>query len=277
MRMNLPAALATTFAIVSAPALAADAVETEVPFTWSGAYVGISAGIASTTGDAFLTDVQGDLLRLDVSNGLFPRHAETRDNELTIGVQAGYDVQVGSFVFGGRLGVDFQPGDGAETRASEIDPNCDPVPGVGAAVFCNVLVDSQYMTERKVTGTAELRGGIAVGRAMIFGTAGVALAQIENTFALQITPTDPDPATFRGVFEYDNTFSSDETLWGVTVGAGVEYAVTDAVSFSADYRYLDFEDVTMRATDEANFGDQFLEYTFENRGHIGRVGFNYRF
>lgn len=115
----------------------------------------------------------------------------------------------------------------------------------------------------EVSSTASVRGrvGYAVDRFLPFATAGLAIAQTNQGIAVPIAGPIP-------------TFSlQDGNLYGWTVGAGVEYAVTDAISIKAEYRYSQYE-----GSKSAGFiagPDDTIASTFKT--HDVRLGLNYRF
>ena len=245
-------------------AFAADRLGTNVPFNWSGAYVGVSGGITITQADVGLGAVNGDLLTLDVSNGLFLDTVDGTDVDIMGGVRGGFDVQKGALTFGVRAGFE-KLGNGSASSHSALDPNCS------TPLFCGLDTQSRYTTDVKAMASAEALVGVAFGRNRAFVTAGVATAKIDNTFDLALVPTQP------GNLAYANSFSEEDWRNGFTVGAGVERALSDNFSVSLDYRYYDFEDVSVRAIDPPNFGDNFMDYEFSNRGHIASIGLNARF
>ena len=263
MRKNL-FALACAVSLGTSPGLAADALTPDIPFTWSGAYVGVTGGITITQADVGLGAVNGDLLTLDVNNGLFLDTVDEADGDFAGGVRAGLDVQAGMLTFGVRAGFE-KLGNGSASSHSALDPNCS------TPLFCGLDTQSRYTTDVEAMASAEALVGVALGRNRAYVTGGVATAKIANTFDLALVPTQP------GNLAYANSFAEEDWLYGYTVGAGVERALGDSFSVSLDYRYYDFEDVTVRAIDPPNFGDNFMDYDFSNRGHIATIGLHARF
>ena len=68
----------------------------------------------------------------------------------------------------------------------------------------------------------------------------------------------------------------DDFRAGWTVGAGAEWGFAPNWSVKAEYLYYDLGNSTVLGTDPA-FPAFATSTTFENTGHIGRVGINYRF
>ena len=79
---------------------------------------------------------------------------------------------------------------------------------------------STFGTDIKWFGSVNAKAGYAMDRLLVYGIGGVAFAGIETSQA-------PD-------------FSSTSTHVGWTVGAGVDYALTDKFVVGAQYRYYDF-------------------------------------
>ncbi len=230
---------------------------------WSGAYGGLSFGALRTTAEAERDGFTGDLLALDVQNGLFPDAIEDADTSAIGGLTLGYNRQRGGFVFGPEVDFSFAGVD-AENGLSRVDPNPDPL-------FNGVLTVTGYETEMSGLFTARLRAGYALGDTLLYTTGGLAAGQVENTFSLAL------PNLAIGPDGYSAAWSDDGTRYGYVVGAGIERIVSKRASIKFDVMYYDLEDVTIRASDPAFFGDNSVDYEFQNSGAIARVGINFRF
>jgi len=193
-------------------------------FSWSGFYAGIYAGYgagrATTTGVA-----TGSFSPVDVQGAL-------------LGGTVGANAQFGNFVLGAEGDLAWSGVKGSAT--------CAGAPAYG----CTGTLDW--------AGAAKVRGGIAVDRVLLFGTAGVAIGGITAS-------TNPAAPASTG------SFSS--TVWGWTVGGGAELAVTDAVSVKAEYGYYDFATVQAPVNTIANVGATDIKAN----AHIVKLGVNYRF
>ncbi len=111
-------------------------------------------------------------------------------------------------------------------------------------------------------GTLRARGGLAVDRAFGYVTAGVAAVDAHYFYGW-LTPVSP---------EYDVAVDSIE--YGLTAGAGVEYAVADNLSLKLDYLYVGLP--TKQVVEEGGFGDEY-DFDFVSSAHIVRAGLNLRF
>ncbi|MEF2073173.1 outer membrane protein [Consotaella aegiceratis] len=180
------------------PALAADVVYEEPPapapvyeaapaYTWSGFYVG------GQLGGAFGGDVYD---RDDDDAGFIG------------GIHAGYDYQMDNFVFGGLVDLNFMD---AQSTALYSD-------GAGS-----VAADSYRIKEM---GTARLKAGYAMDRFMVYGTGGLAWANIDDSTGLNATA---EAAGYSA--------SNDSDNFGYAVGGGLDYLATPNVSVGVEYLY----------------------------------------
>lgn len=107
--------------------------------------------------------------------------------------------------------------------------------------------------------SVRLRAGFAWDRMLIFGTGGLAVGGVHMTDIDDINGSD----------------SSNETAVGYTVGGGAEFAVTEALSISAEYRFTDLGD-TSNNTDIYAFPNPVNE-TYNNEFHAVRLGVSWHF
>lgn len=178
---------------LSAAATAADVIVEDVAvaaqYDWSGVYVGVQGGYA--WGDATIDD---DLLIDDFD-------VETDGGFIGAHVSALW--QMNQFVFGLE----------GEVNYGELDEERDTELPVGN------FLGSEIDWFGSVSGKA----GVALDRVLIYGTAGVAFADVETNQRF-------------GALE----FSESETSVGWTAGVGVDFAATDRIIVGAQYRYYDF-------------------------------------
>jgi len=230
--------------ILAAPAFAADAVIYEptpaapvaerFAYDWTGFYIGGFGGIATGDFDYAAGPLGGpDALFVDTSaSGAFG------------GVQAGYDWQMGSWVFGAV----------ADIAKTNIDNGLSgTIPGLGS-----VSAES----ELEYLGTVRARAGYAFDRALVYAHGGWAYGKTEQTISI----TDAAGVT--------DSVSGSTSRNGWTVGAGVEYALTDSISFGTEYAYTDLGNKDVFADDLAAVGAYVNE---DVRIHTIKAAVTFRF
>ena len=230
-------------------------------FTWTGFYVGAHAGYLWNDSDAKLVAVDGQFLPRDVELGTVPRKLSVEQDGVLGGVQAGYNMQSGMFVLGVEADVSWTDAESDATFSAPDRLLFNGTPLQGA------ITNTVSRTELEWLATFRARAGVAVDRALFFVTGGAAVGEMNNRFSINI----PDFGYFSPVW------SRSGTEWGWTVGAGVEYAVTNNISIKAEYLYYDLEDHKIHGTDGPPFVGESIDYKFKNDGNIVRGGLNVRF
>jgi outer membrane immunogenic protein len=195
--------LLSTVALVSGTAFAADLPSRLAP----PVYVP-PPPIFSWTGVYVGVDVGANLARSAVGIPLYQARGlspfDINDSAVSVGGKIGFNYQVASFVFG--------------------------LEGAGAAVFnsgsnlTGFNATELYQVKQDATGDVVGKAGYALDRALIYAKGGVAFANLNN---LQFIPTTGLPV-----------LSSFRTGW--TVGAGIDYAITNNLILGVDYAYSDF-------------------------------------
>ncbi|MDQ0395660.1 outer membrane protein [Labrys monachus] len=173
-----------------------------VPFSWTGFYVGAQGGYQ-------WTDASGPLgSRPDFSQGMpYSNHPESG----FIGGHVGYNYQYDSFV----VGIE------GDANAAFDDKDTDLVqsPVLGQPPF-------RIRTKQDWNADIRLRLGYAIDRFLPYIAGGVAFGDVKTSYE----PTSPL------LFGVQN--NTNRTGW--TIGAGLEYAVTDNITARIEYRYTDF-------------------------------------
>jgi hemoglobin/transferrin/lactoferrin receptor protein len=232
---------------------------------WTGLYAGVHAdgGFAREEGTTTAFDGTADATAatesasLDMNSGQF-------------GVQAGYNWQFGNGIV---LGLE---GDWSKTWMSGKQK------AVSTEGTFATAGSTQALTYYAIDWISSVRGrlGFAAGdRWMVYGTGGLALAQESQS---------------REQYRASNSWSSEtsvafvekaeETRVGFTLGAGTEYAISDAWSLNANYAYshfgstdFDFEEarsgVSSGSFDIVNGRSASNELDI----HAINIGLNYRF
>ncbi|WP_306029321.1 outer membrane protein [Stappia sp. MMSF_3263] len=206
----------------SAPALAADLPQPAEPYTynepvpaerfdWSGFYFGGHLGWN-------WSDFQ--------TNNAVTGRFNTRDNGVTGGVHAGYNYM---------LTPEFLLGAEADFSLSDIEKS-------------RTVAGVNYKTSSDWNGTLRARAGWAFDRFLVFGTGGMAIADID--------------AAANGV-------SKDSVRVGWTAGAGIEGAVTQNITARVEYQYQNY------GSDKFAIGGQTYKTDLDN--NQVRFGMSYKF
>jgi outer membrane immunogenic protein len=193
--------VAVAFAAMLVPgsALAAD-VEIAPAYDWSGFYIGADFGFGGGGSDEVGLATSGGY-----SDGSFGNVAV---DGVFGGLQAGWDFQTGSLVFGIV----------ADGQFSDLHDHISSTRGT---------VDVSASSDVDFFGTLRGRAGFAADRALFYVTGGGAIASV-----------DYDLRGFDGALTA--LISNDETRLGYAVGGGVEYAIDDAWTLDLEYQYLNF-------------------------------------
>lgn len=210
-------------------------------YTWDGFYFGVHAGALWTTGDVSFAGGDAFYANL-VATGLRPRSLDLEDTAFIGGAQAGYNAQLEAFV----VGVE------ADLSYVSLDQS---------ASFVGGGVTTTASSEMNLFGTVRARLGYAAGRFMPYLTGGLAYGAVESS--LRFT---------QGATSF--VIPNEELLVGWTVGGGAEYAVTNTWTVRGEYLYYDLGDQSVLVR---NAQGQTGTWDFEHRGHIARVGANYKF
>ncbi|MCZ2328093.1 outer membrane protein [Bartonella sp. F02] len=96
-----------------------------------------------------------------------------------------------------------------------------------------VAIDTGFKEEW--SGATRVRFGFAADRIMPYVAGGVAYARFQDVAPVKASKKDTNQVIASGKLS-DET----KTLVGYTLGAGVDFAMTDSVILRAEYRYADF-------------------------------------
>ena len=232
-----------TLALAAAPASAQPDSGTA---DWSGVYVGANAGwsnsatqvkpSSATTNQ--LTGLNNGAATVTVPSATFPTsQMDFSDQSWAAGGQVGINKQRGAIVYGLEGDMDAMGG-----RAGQFSSYA--LPATGLTTGSTVGIDRH--TDPNWTASVRGRLGWATGKLLLYGTGGLALADVRQSAFYSYAPTAAagvaaaNPGANLGPFA--NASSADNTLVGWTVGGGAEYAINKHVSIGAEYRHSDFGD-----------------------------------
>ncbi len=187
------------------------------------------------------------------------------------GVQAGYNWQSGSVVYG--VETDFGSFSLSNSRQ-----------GGGVYVANSFLIPPPVMAGKSFTVgtslstdwlfTARGRLGWAVSDWLVYVTGGLAVTDMKASLSFSDTVAS---GGFSGAAGFG---SSSSTKLGYTVGAGGQYALNQRWSLKAEYLFVDFGSINTSAlvAHPAFVGYSNLLSTSEDlKAHVVRVGVNYKF
>lgn len=198
-------------------------------FTWTGFYVGAQVGAAWQ---------RDRLAEYDVCVPGCVDRATGRSTGVVGGGHVGYNWQVANVVLG--VEGDFE---GTSLSHTTVYPLSAP---------------DSFSSNIRWQSSVRGRLGYAFDRVLVYGTGGVAFADIQHTYREATTPAS-------------QSFSDTRTGW--TAGGGIEYALGGNWSTRVEYRYTDFG----KKTDvPAVVFPRFIERHVETE-HAVRVGVSYRF
>lgn len=152
---------------------------------------------------------------------------------VTGGIHTGYNWQAGSFVFGVEADADISGVDGGAGHAGVVG-GFFPLP-FGTALDGRLAFEQQWMASIRA------RLGWALGRALIYGTGGVAFSGGELGYRGEFVDGGICiPFCSSGSF----STSDDQLHLGWTVGLGGEFKFTNNWSARLEARYTDFAEET---------------------------------
>jgi outer membrane immunogenic protein len=207
---------------------------------WSGPYAGINAGYAqgSTTIDDYDCDLACSSLNLS-------------PHGVAVGGTVGYNHQAGALVLG-------------------IEGDWDYANAKRTVAFDWASSQSYHIANIKSFATLRGRAGIAVEKALLYGTVGLGLIdQRTNGYN-----PDPDSGTNR------YQFSDGSAHFGIAYGAGIEYKLTQRVS--AKLEYLSIKTAVRASIPDTGSNctgsdETYCAYGVKSEMDAVRVGINYAF
>lgn len=201
--------------------------------TWTGFYVGVQGGGAWGSSDEVFFGAP--------------------NNPTFLGTQK-YDTS-GGFA-GGVAGFNWQSG--AFVLGIEADYHWADISGRSSVINVGPANDT-YFTHLRSFGDIKGRLGYAAGPTLWFVSGGAAVGDIQHRYDDPVVPS--------------NTFITNDTRWGYTVGAGVEYKFAPSWSAKLEYNYIDLGKSTINYTAPPTLNRSEWDDTF----HTVKAGVNYHF
>jgi outer membrane immunogenic protein len=233
---------ATAFAALATASMAADLPNTKGPavfaappvFTWAGPYIGLDVGYA------WRRDKNTEYTNAGVADGW---SASSKPKGMLGGLYAGYNFQYNSIVYG--IEGDIEATDIKGTGYYSLN---------GAAP-----ITDHIRSKTDFQGSLRARLGLAAfDRTLIYVTGGVAFADLSHTYQLGLAG-----ASVR----------SSSTKAGWTLGAGLEYAITNNWIVRGEYRYTSYGKSTNNST--PLYGNNVQRHRITD--NAVRVGIAYKF
>lgn len=255
-------------ACASAPAIASAAEH-----DWSGFYVGVNGGYG------------GDRVHLDGA-GTYTDNAPDSDLDSPAAVTGEANATSSGFIGGGQIGYNFMAspsflvGAEADFDATDIKAQADITgSSTGGAVGS---ASAKIGSKIDYLGTVRVRVGAPMldGRFVPYVAGGLAYGRVKSSatadFSGSLTETGMSTLSSSSTGSFQIDHSKTQTGW--TVGAGADYALTNHMSFRAEYLYVDLGKDRIYA-DSFNISDGHVAATVDMKttAHIMRVAVNYRF
>ena len=231
---------------------------------WKGFYAGANVGGVFGSSNARTTtvlDPAGYFVASDIPQIAAAGKHDIGLDGFTGGVQLGYNSTAAkTFLIG--VEVDFG---GMNLESTKTD---------GAVYVC--CAPASFSITQKVGSswlfTARPRIGITHGKALVYGTGGLAVTNIHD----RVLFTDNDFSALEGGGRNENKL-------GWTVGGGVEYQVKSHWSVKGEYLYAKFGRVSSTSTNlistqpPGTFPTNVFTHSADLHANIIRAGLNYRF
>lgn len=251
-------------ALISGPAMAADLrLKTPVSppvavYNWTGFYAGLHAGTAWGSHD-FSGHADGAWLGFPPFQLAFFAANESpklKSSGFAGGAQFGFNYQTGSIVWGLEGDISWLTLK-ASQRIGAQDPN-----GGTLTIFDTSAKSSWLATVRP-------RVGFAANAALLYVTAGLAVAHVESSLGVH------RPASGYTTFGSVSTHGPTRTGW--TAGGGFEYMFAPNWSLKAEYLYVDLGSVSYTTIEQTQFTNYFESVSMKTTLNIVWAGLNYKF
>jgi outer membrane immunogenic protein len=223
-------------------------------FSWTGFYLGANVGYG---GDKF--------------NYPFDASREIEDREV-FALDGEFKLSSSGFFGGGQIGYNYQF-DNSWVIGVEADFQWSGIEGelsgdASLNINENFVGSADFSAGSEVEWFGTIRGrlGYAWDKVFLYGTGGAAYGKVKSHYSINI-----DPAQGEG---FDRSESVSDTQWGWTVGAGLEYAITNNWTFKTEYLYVDLGSQDLVDFSQDGFN---ANLDVETKFHTIKAGLNYKF
>lgn len=226
-------------------------------FSWNGFYIGANAGYGFGDNDVRTTgQIAGNIA--NVAGGARPASVGMQADGFTGGIQAGYNMQAGNWVYG--IEADIAYTDFADRRT---------VTTTGLPPGLAPGLQNTFRQELEYLGTVRGRLGWTWDRTLFYVTGGFAYGGTNSSASF--TGPNGAPVQFFG--------ERDRMRTGYAVGGGIEHAFAGNWSMKLEYLYYDLghDTVNVAVIPGSGGGGTGYDSRFDYSGSLVRVGLNYRF
>ena len=245
---------------VKAPAYVPPAV-TGV-YNWTGFYVGGNAGWIGGL-DSLTLSPNGPLLtRVSAADRAVDTHGyEPNGSGFSGGVQAGYNLQLGSWVTG--VEADFDGATLGETGSAKFGF----IPFVTSSSAPPWDAHTETI-DKNLDWFSTVRGrfGYTWDRLLIYATGGLAVAHVSSAFTY-----------FDTVHSVPFNGADSRMLVGAAVGGGVEWLIANNWSVKVEYLYMDLGEFSYIGATNIPGSPLRWGADVKAREQLARVGLNYKF
>jgi len=237
--------------------------------SWTGFYVGGFGGYSNVKATPKMTTPDDNIGHFSQTNARAVNGAvnpKLSSDGFNGGGTFGYNYQKGRLLIGGE--VDF-----GVNRIDKSGGVTSRFPAENVSFTITNSVKSDWLM------TARPRVGLALPKAVIYGTAGLAVTNIKQSGSFSFTNDNPPG---RG----SESSSYSETKAGWAAGAGIEFKVAQRWSVKGEYLYSQFGRTSLTSNNMQNISnggnpfttpDEFFTRSTDLKSHSIRFGINYRF
>lgn len=216
--------------------------------TWTGFYLGAFAGWNRQDAEISANDVIFNTVAVATS----PSTGNLKNNALSGGVFAGYQVQLDRVVFGAEVDVAYINSDFGRTFN---------FPGAGSSAATSTIVNFNS----DFAATLRVRAGLLLtDNLLAYGIAGIAFKSGD----VSVNTTN---ACCSGAYSWKGSENKVQT--GYVVGVGAELNVTQNWNLRLEYLFVGMPDFDFNASASTNT----QKFTVKSSEQQARVGISYRF